>query len=57
MPMKHSRMSKDIRQVVEQVVRLVKPLRIMLFGSVAAGRASLDSDLDLAQVRKTRRVI
>ena len=48
--MKRSGISRDIRQVVEQVVRLVNPLRIMLFGSVAAGRIGPDSDLDFLLV-------
>ena len=48
--MKRLRISSDIRQIVEQVVRLVNPLRIMLFGSVAAGRIGPDSDLDFLVV-------
>jgi predicted nucleotidyltransferase len=41
---------KSIREVVEQVVELAHPLRIILFGSVAEGNAGPDSDLDFLVV-------
>ena len=36
--------------IVDHVVRLVRPLRVIVFGSVARGEARPDSDLDLLVV-------
>ena len=38
------------QQIVDHVVRLVWPLRIVVFGSVARGEATAGSDLDLLVV-------
>ncbi len=37
-------------EVVDRIVRAFQPLRIILFGSVARGEASPDSDVDLLVV-------
>ena len=37
---------KNVRQVVDQIVELAQPRRIILFGSAATGRVEEDSDLD-----------
>lgn len=37
---------RSIRQVVERIVALAHPVRIVLFGSAAEGRTGRDSDLD-----------
>ena len=38
---------KDIEKLVEQIVQLVDPLEIILFGSHARGYVAPDSDIDL----------
>ena len=43
-------LQRNIRQVVEQIVRLAQPLQIILFGSAAKGAAGPDSDLDFLVV-------
>jgi len=48
--MKAAQLTESIRQVVGQVVMLVHPLRIILFGSAAEGRFGDDSDLDFLVV-------
>lgn len=44
--MKVSLLNANIRQVVDQIVSLVMPVRIILFGSAVAGKTGPDSDLD-----------
>ena len=44
--MDRKRLKKNIQHVVEQVVSLVHPQRVILFGSAAAGHVYNDSDLD-----------
>lgn len=41
---------KDIELLVDQIVRIVRPLRIMLFGSAARGKMGTNSDIDLLVV-------
>ena len=40
------RLRKDIQQIVDQVVALAHPRRILLFGSAAEGKVQEGSDLD-----------
>jgi uncharacterized protein len=42
--------SSDFSSLVEQVVSLARPLRIILFGSAARGEAGPESDIDLLVV-------
>jgi predicted nucleotidyltransferase len=43
-------LDRAVAGIVRQVVELVHPRRIILFGSAAAGRARPDSDLDVLVV-------
>jgi len=36
-----------IQEIVQRIVRVAQPRRIILFGSAAAGRMTTDSDIDL----------
>ena len=38
---------KLVREIVERVLRVARPVRIVLFGSAAAGTMTADSDIDL----------
>ena len=38
------------QQLIDHVVRLARPLRVVVFGSVARGEATPESDLDLRVV-------
>ena len=38
------------QQIIDHVVRLARPLRVVVFGSVARGEATEQSDLDLLVV-------
>lgn len=40
-----------IRDLVDRIVKVAKPERILLFGSVARGVASHDSDLDVLVIK------
>lgn len=42
-----SNISQDIQKLIDQIVQLVDPLEIILFGSHARGDAEPDSDIDL----------
>lgn len=48
--MKRAQLRRNIRQIVDQVVALVQPRRVILFGSAASGRVGEDSDLDFLVV-------
>jgi predicted nucleotidyltransferase len=45
---------QDIRQVVERIVALFRPQKVILFGSYAAGTPTADSDVDLLVEMETR---
>ncbi len=45
---------KQIRQVCDQIVRLFKPQKVVLFGSYASGKPTEDSDVDLLVVMPFR---
>ena len=48
--MNRAHLRRSIRQVVDQVVALAHPQRVILFGSAASGRVEEDSDLDFLVV-------
>ena len=48
--MTRSNIQRGVRDVVEQVVSLAKPQRVILFGSAVDGRVGPDSDLDFLVV-------
>jgi len=39
-------LNQNVKQVVDQIVRFVAPVKIILFGSAAKGQTGSDSDLD-----------
>jgi len=39
--------SRDIQAFIDQVVRLFRPVKVIMFGSYAYGNPSQDSDVDL----------
>ena len=43
-------LTNNQQRIVDEIVRLVKPLRVLVFGSVARGVADPESDLDLLVV-------
>jgi uncharacterized protein len=43
---------KILKQVVERVLSVAKPERIILFGSAATGATGADSDLDLLVIQR-----
>lgn len=48
--MRKSKLQNNIQQVVDQIVDLVNPVRVILFGSAVTGRMGADSDLDFLVV-------
>ena len=42
---------KDIKELIHEIVQLVDPEQIILFGSYATGNATEDSDVDLFIVK------
>jgi predicted nucleotidyltransferase len=55
--MRQGDLQKSVRQVVDQIVSLVHPLRVILFGSAATGQVGTDSDLDFLVVISDRREV
>lgn len=54
--MKGSRLPPKFQKKINQLVKLllkINPERIILFGSLATGRAERDSDIDLCIIKKT----
>ncbi|MEK9138861.1 MAG: nucleotidyltransferase domain-containing protein [Bacteroidota bacterium] len=45
---------KVIRSIVDDIVREIKPHKVILFGSYARGKATPDSDLDIFVVASLR---
>ena len=48
--MNRAALRKSVQQVVDQIVTLAHPRRVILFGSAAEGDAHADSDLDFLVV-------
>lgn len=46
-----SRFDKEIGNIVEQLIRLYKPQKVILFGSLAEGQMHESSDIDLFIVK------
>lgn len=47
--------AKTLPQAVERIVSVLKPEKIILFGSYAYGKPTHDSDVDLLVIMKTRK--
>ena len=47
--------SKEIKKIVEQIIKNYKPEKIILFGSFAWGNPIKDSDIDLFIVKNTNK--
>ena len=43
---------KEIRNITAQIIEKYKPEKIILFGSAAHGKMTLDSDVDLLIIKK-----
>lgn len=43
---------KEIKNIVEQIIRTYHPLKIILFGSIAEGRIKEGTDIDLFIIKK-----
>ena len=52
-PQWRERLEQAARQAVDQLVSGFKPLRVILFGSLARGDVHEDSDVDLLVVKET----
>lgn len=46
---------ESIRLLARKIVRLARPLKVVLFGSHAWGRPTADSDVDILLIVRTRR--
>ncbi|MBF0369331.1 MAG: nucleotidyltransferase domain-containing protein [Magnetococcales bacterium] len=44
---------KTIREAVDRLVAVAKPIKVILFGSYATGKATDDSDLDFMVIQPT----
>ncbi len=47
--------AKELKRIVQRLVRYYHPETIILFGSLASGKPQSWSDIDLALVKKTKR--
>jgi len=45
---------KEIKKIIEQIVKGYKPEKIILFGSFASDKAKENSDVDLVVIKKTK---
>jgi predicted nucleotidyltransferase len=45
---------EEIKKIAEKIRRDYKPLKIILFGSSAEGRAGKDSDIDMLIIKDTK---
>ena len=50
-----SNLRKELNRIIRRLVQRYRPEQIILFGSLASGRTSTWSDIDLAVIKKTRR--
>ena len=48
---------KEIKKVVNQIIKKYKPEKVILFGSFAWGKPTADSDVDLFIVKKSKKTI
>jgi predicted nucleotidyltransferase len=48
----NDRFDKEIQNIVEQLVRLYNPQKIILFGSLASGRLNSGTDIDLFIIKE-----
>jgi predicted nucleotidyltransferase len=47
-------MKKEIKKIINQIVKNYRPEKIILFGSKAKGKVKASSDIDLAIIKKTK---
>lgn len=45
---------KEIKKIVDQIVKDYKPEKVILFGSFASGKPKENSDVDLVVIKKTK---
>lgn len=50
-----ARLDAEARRVCDRIARRYSPDKIILFGSVATGRAGEDSDIDLLVIKRTKK--
>ncbi|MBU0701226.1 nucleotidyltransferase domain-containing protein [bacterium] len=48
----NDRFNEEIQNIVEQLIRIYKPQKIVLFGSLAKGNLSAGTDIDLFIIKK-----
>lgn len=45
---------KEVKKIVDQIVKAYRPEKIILFGSFASGKPKENSDVDLVVIKKTK---
>jgi len=46
------RFSKEVQNIVEQLIRIYKPEKVILFGSLVKGKVNEGTDIDLFIIKK-----
>ena len=53
--MLQKRITPKLSKIIDQIKARYKPQKVILYGSVAKGKATSDSDIDLLIIKKTNR--